>query len=459
MHSLNRLKAMAGEGDIPPDATFWRTGWTDFQPLATVPEVASARRVKRAVNAGPISSAKAAPVGRAGIAPITAGANLGDDEPTDPGIGTGQIERKGFLGKLSGLFAKRNAQAPAKQVAKSPVAAKKGPGPMAGLAGLIKKVAMIVLLLGAVGGGGAAYFLFFASPIPSSLDVLPDDLEAMRALVKEPPEQGGKLYLALARGTEDDIADDTAPKFYVATNLPEGSSISLTITGQPGTLVNRMSFERSYSASVGKDSMAVFLRVDDEGKPLPMGEYDLKVSADGAEPLLSTRFLGGRKGGIYADRLKKYKERVQADYDKEMQELREFVDTLRSLKEDSVRRLVDFRENWATAANKPRITADWRAFQGGAIGMVGQLESRLKGRSPDSPSFHPRAFEDVGAVIKQLQSLLQYHGQRVEGAMPLGNPDELEPQLQAAVSGLEQYLTQALVKNPFELGSSDEEQP
>jgi len=275
--------------------------------------------------------------------------------------------------------------------------------------------------------------------------------------VKASEEEGRRLFLALARGTEDNPADDTAPKFYVASNMPEGTNVSLSVTGQPGTLVNRLSFEKTFNATVGKNQIAVFESVQDDGKPLAMGEYVLKVTAEGAEPLQVERFLGGRKGGPYQDRLKRYKERLQAEYDKEMQELREFIDTMKSLQVDISKRTAEYKTNWAVATNRARILADWKAFVLGATAMANQLDARLKARATAATqTYHPRAFEDVGQTLGQLQQLIQMHTARLEGLPPSdGNPDEIEGLVEAGVVSLEQFLSQALVKSPFDVLTID----
>lgn len=462
LHSLNRLKSLAGEGEIPPDAFLWHPGWPDFQPIATVPEVSSARRQRKMTSnqSGANSQAslkqgagKTGGMNRPAFAPITSGANVGDDDPTDPSIKFNDSPTgfKGLLARVKNLM-KRKENAKQAKAAPVKVTAKKSGG---GASDKIKRVGIILGSVAVIAGAGAAYFILFSSPIPSDLDVIADDLEAMRATLAA-PEGSAKMHLALARGTEDNPADDTAPKFYVATGLAEGTGITLTVTGQPGTLVNRLSFEKSFNASVNKDHLAVFESVQDGGKPLPMGEYTIKVAAEGAEPLTLTRFLGGKKGAIYSDRLKKYKDKLQGDYDKEMQELKEYVDTLKSVQTDISKRTGEYKTGWATAANRPRILADWKSFSLGAQGMASQVDTKLKARvAAATQTFHPRAFEDVSTTLGQIQQLLQMHGQRLEGATPSGNPDELEGLAQAGVVSLEQFLAQALVKSPFDVMSID----
>ena len=458
LYSLNQLKSMAAAGDVPPTSMLWHAGWTDFQPLASVPELASVRAAKRSGNTVGSGVMKRP----AGLAPITAAANVGDDDDTDTNIGApsdepGSRGLKGVLAKVAGIFKRKPKEL-------KPDAGKpsftKGKGkvtPKGGLVAKIKRVAAISFLLLLVAGGGAAYFLFLASPLPRDLDVIPEDLEQMTETVKAPETEGGRLYLAPARGTEEVPADDTSPKFYVATNLAEGTAVTMQITGKPGSLVNRTSFTKQYFANVGANKLAVFERLDDDGKPLPMGEYSVKVTAGGATPLSFDRFMGGRKSAAYQDRLKKYKDKLQGDYDKEMQELREMIDTLKGIHSDMAKRLADYKVVGTVAANRPRLQADWRGFGPTSLGILTQLDQKLKGRNASGAStFHPRAFQDVATTLAQLQQLLQAHGQRVEGQLPAANPDELDASVQAGITSLEQLLAQLLVKSPFDLPAASD---
>ncbi|MGE3262600.1 MAG: GYF domain-containing protein [Bacteriovoracia bacterium] len=449
LHSLNRLKELAGDGEIPADAALWRQGWTDFQPVNTVQAVASARRVKAAgaTRAGIKSPSFAARPG--GLAPITAAADVGSDEPTDPLIKAPGKSKFAFLGKLTSILQRKPKAAPVKTGAV--VIGKNKSGSMAGVGVAVKKIAMIVLVVGALGGAGAAYFLFFASPIPSDLDVLPDDKENLALLVKEPLAQGKKFAIAQARGTEDNPADDTAPKFYVASNMPEGTKITLSLVGKPGTLVNKINFEKSYTADIAKTHLATF-ELQDDGKPLAMGEYTIKVSAEGAEPYDVTKFLGGKKGAVYDRRLKQYREKLEKEYADEVEEIRELVSTLKNLQAEVSKRLADFKAAGAAPANRARLAAEWRSFGPAFDGMAGQLEAKLKARldAPDQ-RYYPRAYQDISSTLAQLRLAAKGHGERLSNQPPTTNPEELEGFVQAGVLSLEQVVAQAVVKTPFDV--------
>jgi len=456
LYSYNRLIEIAGVGEVPADARFWRPGWQDFQSLAKLPEVAAARRAKPSSTATPSAGQKTTSgMNRpAGFAPITTAANVGDDEATDPGINTnGAAKSGGFLGTIKALF-QRKKKEPAKAAAitKTAVGVKKS-SPAKGGSSLARTILIVLVVLGLVGGGGGAYFLLFSSPIPSSLDVIPDDLEAMKLLLKEPADQGGKFYLAQARGTEDNPADVTSPKFYVATNLPEGAAVTLQLTGQVGTLVNRTSFEKSFSAQVNAQKLAVFEQVQDDGKPVPMGEYELKISAEGAEMLVVSKFLGGNKGGVYQDRLKRYKDKLQGEYDKEMQEFREFIETLKNSHAELSKSLEEYSKGWATVANRTKIVTDWRTYAATVSALLVQLDQKAKAKATNTnpATFHPKSLQEVISLVAQMQQLVQLHSQRISEQPPSGDVAQLDEMAKAGIAALEQWLTQALVKNPFDV--------
>jgi hypothetical protein len=490
LYSLNQLRNMAAGGEVPPHAMLWHSGWTDFQPLSAVPELSGAAQAKRLASMPNYGSSSfggssgstfggtntgltaGGGVGRKPVfAPITASANVGDDEKTDTGIdaggarGGGSDGEKGaglknLLAKITEKFSKKKPAPKGGEKTRTGLSTQpsftKGSGKVApkggGAAGSAKRIAMLIGFFLLLGGGGYGYLQFFASPIPADLDVLPDDLELLKETVKAPAAEGGRLYLAPAKGTDENPADDSAPKFYVGSNLPAGTPVSMAIVGKPGSLVNRVSFEKQFSAVVNEGHLAVFERLEDDGKPLPMGEYSVKVSAEGAAPLAFDRFMGGKKGAVYQDRLKKYKDKLQADYDREMQELRETIDTLKQLSADTTKKIAEYKAGWNAPANRARLTADWKTFSSGAQLMLTQLDQKLKARNASGVvTYQPRAFQDVGTTVAQVQQLIQAHGKRLEGVAPTVNLDELEGFVTSGVASLEQSLAQALVKSPFDV--------
>lgn len=423
LFSYAQLKDKAKNGQVSEQAMLWHSGWADFRPLSEFADLAqlakSAPKTKTTITTKTLVTGKTK-------API-----VNDDEATDTEI---TAPKKSFLGKLKSLFAKK---------AKTPAAAKpvKAAKPKSKL---MPVIGLVVLLAGA----GAVYFFLFMGPIPSSLDVRQEDREAMNAAVKAPKEQG-QLYMATAIGTEDNIADPSNPKYYVATNLPEGSQVQLLMKGIPGTLVNATTLEKQFTGTVGKDHYAVFENFkDDNGKPLPMGEYTLTLSADNAK-LQKKIFFGGLKGPAYERRLAQFKEKMQKEYDDEMQFLRETINTLKSGVAALSAQLADYRANESKPPQKARLQRAWSTLSATTKPYISQLMQKLNERmNAPGERFQPTMFKDALTVCDQIQKLLDAQASRLEGG--LSKPEELEGLIQAGIVSLEQTLAQNVVKSPLE---------
>jgi len=466
MHSLNRLKDLAGAGEIPADALVWHAGWSDFQPVSSIASIEMARKKGGGGRATNIKNSLPSKQGSMVSGMSNAAAAGEDEEPTDTEIEAPPKGLQGLLFNLQQVFKKKKKKA---AVAKGKVAfAPMGtPVKKAGVAkaapqngSVAKRIATIFILLFLLGGGGgAAWFFLFSSPLPSDLDVNEEEKAAMSEVAKAKPESGLKLALAQARGTEDTPADPSSPKYYVATNLPEGSTVSLTVTGIPGTLVNRINFEKTFTSTVDKRRLAVFDQVKEDGKPL-WGDFNLKAVAEGAEPAeLKTKFIGSNRGAVYQARLKQYKDSVQAEYDKEIDELRQFITTLKAEQTEASRLIKEYKEQWATPASRTKIMADWASLNSKSQNFLGQVDQKLKERASgtNQPKFHARAFQDVSTTLGQIQQLVKAHSERLAGAFPTaGNPDELDGLAQAGVQALETWLSQAVAKSPFDASRASE---
>ncbi|MCO5143834.1 MAG: DUF4339 domain-containing protein [Oligoflexia bacterium] len=447
LHSVNSLVQLAIGGDIPADAMLWRPGWTDFQPISTVPKISQSRKVKSG------SKTAASTMGaRGGLSPLVAGATIGSDDPTDPGILA--PKKAGIFSKIATLIKRKPKAAKpaaAKKVATAqPAMKKRGAGLGASVGGALKKVGLVVGALAVLGGAAAGYFMFLASPIPSDLDVIPDDLELMKELVKSPSEQGGKFYFATARGTETEIADPTAPKFYVASNLAQNTEVTLKLVGKPGTLVNRPSFNKEWKANVEKNQIATFAKIDDDGKPLPLGFYMITVSANGAEPLETEKFLGGSKGAAYEKRLKTYKDKLNEDYDKEIQELKQYIDTLKVVSTEVQKRLSDYKNS--AAGDRAKVVSDWNLNVPRFEGLISDMKQSVDKVIADSSrkNFYQDKYEQLSLTAQTAIDLFEAHKARTMNSPPTKNPDELETKFMTSIADLDAWFAKALVKSPIE---------
>ena len=448
LYSLHSLGAKAAE--IPQTAQIWRPGWQDFKPFHSVPYLATAKKnakvakgektqITRTGITNPAFTAGRKPA----IAPITAsGGDLGDDEPTNPDIDTGKA---GFLQKIKGLFKKKEPKKAAANIVAKPNIKANFKKANSVKSGIVRVASSIAVLLALVAGGGV-YFFYFMSPLPFGLDVSEDDAENMKETIKAPASKG-VFRLVVARGTEDNPADDTDPKFYVASNLKAATPITLTLEGIPGTLVNRTGLKKSYTASIGKNQFATFDKLKEDGKPIPMGEYNLTIASEGAEPLVVKRFLGGKKGAVYEKRLKQYKDKIQGDYDKDIQELRELSGSLKSVYDELAKRLNDYKNGWSNPSDRNRIANEWKAYLPTFNNFFPAVEKKIAAKT-DGPAV--QLFKDLLAVSANFNQLVLHHGTRIDGGTPPTNPDELLAQINTGLNSVEQSLATAMLKSPFD---------
>lgn len=459
LYSLNKLKSMASAGEITGDAMIWHPGWTNFQALAAVPELEAMRKPAKAGAAQKTQSNITRPGFKLPTS-VNPDSDLGDEEPTDTGISAPVPKWKALLAQLQAMLKKIPKKKAASAAAAQPArAAAAGAGARrtpvkrgGGGAGAMGRVGLIVVGVVAVAAG--AYFFFFSSVIPSSLDVSEDDRAALVAAVKAPGEPK-KLAIAVSRGTEDAPADPAAPKYYVASGLPEGSNVTVKVTGIPGTLVNRLNFEKSFSASIDKHHIATFEQISDSGKPL-WGKFHFKVMADGADALELNEVFIGNKGAAYNKRLTAYKDSVQGDYLKELDELKEMIGTLKNLQAESSKKIAEFKVSGSTPAGKAKLSTEWHAFSMNTQPLLSQIIAKAKERQqPEKQAkYHARAFNDVLEVSEQLQKVLKLQGDRLTSAVAEGDPDNLNNLVEAAVTTLSNWHAQAVVKDPFDPSSA-----
>ncbi len=449
--SMSTLKEMAGRGEVPADAEFWHPGMTDFTPLAAYPELEKSRKSPKPTTAKPLASPGRKP---GGLAPLTAAATVGSEDEFEAAPPKKAGKLGVFTEKLKGMFTFKfgkkkvaAAKAAAEQKPAKKVEKKSAPSGNGKLAKLIKPLIAVVVVLLVVGGGGAAYMLFLNSPVPNLEDVPPEKLEEMKATAKAPAEAGGKLLLVQAQG------DDFSPTFYVATNLAEGTQVTLKIDGIPGTLVNAISFSQSWTAAVEKTKLAVFRSLSVEGKPLPMGDFKIKVKAPGATDLTLDQFIGGKKNHIYDRRMKTWKEKLQGELDRELLELKEIAASLRSIYSDHEKMMNAARVSGISGPQRAAISSKWDKFGTEMDLFTKELAEKLSDRVK-LPGFADRFFPDLLKRcidwLPRLNAVRHKERERVQSFSAPVNA-EAEAALLAELVAIESALTEAATKNPLEI--------
>ncbi len=191
------------------------------------------------------------------------------------------------------------------------------------------------------------------SPLPPLDDVSPEDYEELKiATTAEPGSGGPKAAIALSR------KDLTTPYFYLTSSLPDGAGFDYFIEGVPSTLLNHLGFSTNghfaLSKKLGKTN---FIRSVDN-QPIPRGEYQVYMveseqQSDEVKKILSplepspvslptnlpkgrkliakkSFFLGGAKDSVYEERLKDYHDKLKAKASAELDEIKQFTQTLDS---------------------------------------------------------------------------------------------------------------------------------
>jgi hypothetical protein len=119
------------------------------------------------------------------------------------------------------------------------------------------------------------------------------------------------------------------------------------------------------------------------------------------------------------------------------------------------RHIREYNTGWQNPASRTKIVNEWRTFSVNGQTMVGQLDHKVRGYTGGSVQpFHPRAFQDISTTLSQILQLIQLHSDRLSGKAPQVNPNDLDGLVQAGVVSLDQWLSQAVVKNPFDVLNS-----
>lgn len=229
---------------------------------------------------------------------------------------------------------------------------------------------------------------------PKIPDIKADDSVDLEVAMMGAPEVGVKLAIAVSQG------DPNRPYFYVATNLPDKTKFDIYLVGNGETLLNRLAFstQTTVMTKFGLGKSDVILAVG--GQPIPKGEYDVYVveSTDQDESVraamndfqptraavktpsevpaqtkylfVKKMFIGGERDENYLTRLKSFHEKVKSSTDREVQELKQYSDTL-SIQFASF--TGDFRR--VTASKKP--TAQVKGLWDKSVSTWQQLNGQL----------------------------------------------------------------------------------
>lgn len=244
----------------------------------------------------------------------------------------------------------------------------------------------------------------YFSPIPRIEGVSTEQIHMLRDAASKSIAEGASLAVARADG------DDFTPEFYISSNLPDGATVSLTLVGKEGTLLNVPGYRRNITLDLQK-KMAKSIRFTFEGdKSLPRGEYSLLASVQNGSLKTSQAldlFLGGKNDATYRDKLKEYNSKVSAKKNAELMELGQMLDFIESSGIEDAKSLTFA----LSQKNTLQKQAYWKKHNDKFQKMIGQLRTELN----KSPEVFQRDYTkgDLYLKLKNLESALsELHNKR-----------------------------------------------
>jgi len=267
--------------------------------------------------------------------------------------------------------------------------------------------------------------------VPSLSDVKPQDLADLEGARSGTPDLEVKIGFALS------ITDPNRPAFYVSTNLPHRTRFELLLVGESETLLNRLQFsaKNTVVSSNGLGKSEVFLM--EGGQPIPKGEYTIYVyespeqeeeiktdlgllppnrgqikipnEAPAGVRFIVTKkyFLGGERDETYLTRLKAFHENIKEKADKELTELRQYVDTL-ILQNNSMNG--EFQKIFKAKKVTAGIKNAWKKSSSAWVQISSQLDQAIQTWSPETLQnefFYGKAYGLVKNAFTAMQNLFK----------------------------------------------------
>lgn len=240
------------------------------------------------------------------------------------------------------------------------------------------------------------------------------------------------------------------PSFAITSAQPDGTEFELEIEGVPGTLLNHTDFRATAKVAIanrlGRSNPVRTL----DGRPVPRGEYWVKVFEAGklgqGQPLLKKGyFLGGVRDETYRERLKEYHVRLAEKAKAEREELKQFLASVEQQLQSSQTEFVRFRAAKGKKAT-PVAARAWASFHQKWTQFDAQLVGVIQTWTPEklqSDTFYPMLYERVRQAAQQASLVHGLHHSWTTGAM---NPDTFEQELQGAISSAQAAIQEAKAK-------------
>lgn len=272
----------------------------------------------------------------------------------------------------------------------------------------------------------------YLSPVAKYKDIDPADRIEIEKAMRTPLERGGpQVMVSLSKD------DPTFPSFYVASNLPDGTSFDIYLKGVENTLLNHFQYTTRARVTVnGKLGKSAPIRATD-GKAIPKGRYEVYVFDSKQQPQATAQvlgplrpsgikiaelaesaefkpkivkmkilFLGGPEDPTYISRLESFHARVREMSKKELSELDQFAKTLNGQFESTVSKFAQLTRR----TRGPSTAKDWGAFHAKWEQFDRHLNDQFKRWTPEmlqSELYHGRLYtetKETGLALSELHS-------------------------------------------------------
>ena len=268
--------------------------------------------------------------------------------------------------------------------------------------------------------------------VPEGLSL--NSLEDLKKAAGMPLSNGAAFSIELVGDQKSE------PKFFIATNLPDQTNVTIALRGVPGTLVGVKDYTQAQTLTVvGHGALSNVFR-GANGETIPYGDYVLVVfdspeqsevvaeklkdipKADvpkdfasilGAQRVLFYSkyvFLGGEKDDVYAAKKKAYEEQLAAERLRVWTQIDDARQQLRELVDNSAALYFKLNKKRTAPASKKAWAADRTGYEAASVRLK-QLGSDLVKREP---SF-AREVGLLGSVIQTADALNQLENGAMNG--------------------------------------------
>jgi hypothetical protein len=321
--------------------------------------------------------------------------------------------------------------------------------------------------------------------VPTLSDIKEDEFFELEAARGGLVSDGARIALALSQ------QDPNRPFFYVATNLPHGTRFEIHLVGQSETLLNRLQFntQGTLSTTQGFGKSEVFLA--EGGQPLPKGRYlAYLVEASDQEAAIKEKlasiegtkaptklpasipatakfvvskslFIGGERDETYLSRLKAFHEKIRTNAEKELQELKQYAQTL----DTQFNTLTsDFQKVFSAKKPSAALKNAWNKNSGAWTQISGQMDQTIQTWSKETLQnefFYGKIYEQVKASHESMKTLIQLESGFIEKPTDKNTFEiqhgKLLSDTRQALEGMKQKLEMALKapKSPAGLPSRE----